>query len=369
MALPQAASPDSCVGMATNDLDIQFERRGAAGLVTLNRPKALNAVTLGMVRALAAQLQAWSRDPAVSRVVVSAAGDRAFSAGGDIRALYDLGRAGAHSEMLPFWREEYTLNAFIKRYPKPYVSLIDGIVMGGGVGLSVHGSHRVAGDRYLFAMPEVSIGFFPDVGATWFLPRLPGELGAYCALTGERLKASDGVLATLATHRVPSARMAELRDALCGDAEVDALLASFSEPVFEGPIAAHRRAIDRLFRGERVEDILARLDGETRSGSADAEFASATAATIRAKSPTSLKLALAQVRAGKTFSFDACMAAEFRIVSRLIHGHDFYEGVRAVIVDKDNAPRWRPDALEAVTQADIDRHFSPLTGSEELLLP
>ena len=354
--------------MVSNDPDILFERRGVAGLVTLNRPKALNAVTLGMVRALAAQLHAWAADEAVSRVIVSAAGDRAFSAGGDIRALYDLGRAGRHSDMLPFWREEYTLNALIKRYPKPYVSLIDGIVMGGGVGLSVHGSHRVAGDRYLFAMPEVSIGFFPDVGATWFLPRLPGELGAYCALTGERLKADDSVKATLATHRVRSTRFAELRDALCADADVDVVLAGFADPVAEGPTTAQRGAIDRLFRSKQVEHILAALDDEARSGGADAEFASVTAATIRAKSPTSLKLALAQVRGGKTLSFGACMATEFRIVSRIIHGHDFYEGVRAVIVDKDNAPRWRPDALEAVTQAEIDRHFSPLTGSEELSL-
>ena len=152
---------------------IQFERRGAAGLVTLNRPQALNAVTLGMVRAFTRQLTAWRGDPSITRVAVSAAGGKAFSAGGDIRALYDLGRAGRTAEMLPFWREEYVLNAMIKSYPKPYVALIDGIVMGGGVGLSVHGSHRVAGDRFLFAMPEVSIGFFPDVGATWFLPRLP----------------------------------------------------------------------------------------------------------------------------------------------------------------------------------------------------
>src|SRR5882762_7886928 len=173
--------------------DILFERRGVAGIVTLNRPKALNAVTHDMVRALARQLDAWADDAAVTRVVITAAGERAFSAGGDIRALYELGRAGRQTEMLTFWREEYPLNAMIKRYPKPYVALIDGIVMGGGVGVSVHGSHRVAGDKFLFAMPEVGIGFFPDVGGTWFLPRMPGELGAWCALTGERLGAADGI--------------------------------------------------------------------------------------------------------------------------------------------------------------------------------
>src|SRR5947207_9289765 len=202
--------------------DLLFERRGAAGIITLNRPKALNAVTHDMVRALAHQLGAWASDAAVTRVIVRAAGERAFSAGGDIRALYEQGRAGRQLEMLTFWRDEYPLNAYIKRYPKPYVALIDGIVMGGGVGVSVHGSHRVAGDRFSFAMPEVGIGFFPDVGATWFLPRTPGELGTWCALTGERLKPADAVAAGLATHRISSKRFDALLDGLTGTVAVDA---------------------------------------------------------------------------------------------------------------------------------------------------
>ena len=341
--------------------EILFERRGAAGLVTLNRPQALNAVTLAMVRALTRQLQDWRNDPSITRVVLTAAGGRAFSAGGDIRALYDAGAAGRHDEMLAFYGEEYVLNTMIKHYPKPYVALIDGIVMGGGVGLSVHGSHRVAGDRFLFAMPEVSIGFFPDVGATWFLPRLPGELGAFCALTGERLNAADGLAATIATHRVSSSRFADLAGALCGAVSVDATLAAFAEPPGEGKLAARRPAIDRLFKGDRVEDILAALNAEAGP---EAEFARATAATIRAKSPTSLKLALAQMRAGAKLSFEACMATEFRIVSRVIHGHDFYEGVRAVIVDKDNTPRWQPATLAEVSDAEIGRHFVPMPGGE-----
>jgi enoyl-CoA hydratase len=343
--------------------EILFDRKGGAGLVTLNRPHALNAVTLGMVRALRRQLDAWRGDPAVTRVVLTAAGGRAFSAGGDIRALYDAGTSGRHAEMLAFYGEEYQLNTVIKHYPKPYVSLIDGIVMGGGVGLSVHGSHRVAGDRFSFAMPEVSIGFFPDVGATWFLPRLPGELGAYCALTGERLNAADGIAATIATHRVASARFAELADALCGAVPVDATLAAFADPAGEGKTAPHRTAIDRLFKGDRIEEILAAFD---RDGS---DFAKATAATIRAKSPTSLKLALAQMRAGGRLTFEGCMATEFRIVSRVIHGHDFYEGVRAVIVDKDNAPRWRPATLADVADDEIERHFAPLAAADEWAAP
>jgi enoyl-CoA hydratase len=350
------------------DPEILFERRGAAGFITLNRPKALNAVTLGMVRALARQLAAWASDAAVTRVVVTAAGGRAFSAGGDVRDLYNLGKAGRQAEMLRFYREEYVLNTQIKRYPKPYISLIDGIVMGGGVGISVHGSHRIAGDKFLFAMPEVGIGFFPDVGATWFLPRLAGELGAYCALTGDRLGPADGVGARVATHRASSARFAELADALCGGAPVDAVLGAFVETGEAGPLLGLAPTIQRLFAADQVEDILAALDREGSAAGRTGEFAAKTAAAIRTKSPTSLKLALAQVRAGRHLSFDACMKTEFRIVSRIIHGHDFYEGVRAVIVDKDNAPRWRPSTLGEVTKAEIERHFAPL-DCDELDLP
>jgi enoyl-CoA hydratase len=348
--------------------DILFERRGAAGLVTLNRPQALGAVTHAMVLALRTQLDAWAEDAAVTRVVVTSAPGRAFSAGGDIRALYELGRAGRHDEALQFWRDEYPLNAVIKTYRKPYVALIDGIVMGGGVGVSVHGSHRVAGDRYVFAMPEVGIGFFPDVGATWFLPRLPGKLGTYCALTGDRLNAADACAAGLATHRVSSARFPELLDALCGTVPVDAVLAAFAEPAGEGPLALYRATIDRLFDGASVEAILAKLDGEAASGSAVADWSRKVAANIRTKSPTSLKLALAQMQRGADWSFSECMQAEFRIVSRIVHGHDFYEGVRAAIIDKDNAPRWRPAALDAVTPAEVERHFATL-GDGELALP
>ncbi|HZL40160.1 MAG TPA: enoyl-CoA hydratase/isomerase family protein [Pseudolabrys sp.] len=348
--------------------EILFERRGAAGLITLNRPQALNAVTHGMVLALRAQLDAWGDDPAITRAVIMAAGGRAFSAGGDIRALYDLGKAGRRDDALQFWRDEYPLNAAINSFRKPYVALIDGMVMGGGVGVSVHGSHRVAGDRYTFSMPEVGIGFFPDVGATWFLPRMPGGLGAYCAITGERFGIADAVAGGIATHRIPSARFGALLDGLTGTVSVDAVLSAFSEPAGEGPIMARKDAIDRLFRHDQVEDILSALDREAAFGRADAEWAGKTANTIRQKSPLSLKLALAQVRRGKNWDFATCMRAEFRIVSRVIEAHDFYEGVRAVIVDKDNKPRWQPATLGEVSDAEVERHFAPL-GGDELALP
>jgi enoyl-CoA hydratase len=350
----------------TSEPEILFERRGAAGVVTLNRPSALNAVSHAMVRALAQRLSEWETDPAVTRVIVTAGGGRAFSAGGDLRSLYDLGRAGRYGEALDYFRDEYALNARIKRCRKPYVALIDGIVMGGGVGVSVHGSHRVAGDRFMFAMPEVGIGFFPDIGATWFLPRLPGELGPYCALTGERLDAADAMAAGIATHRVASARFPDLIEALCATASVDALLGAFAQPPREGPLAPRRSIIDRLFRGDRVEDILAALDAEAAAGGTQAVFASDCAALIRTKSPTSLKIALAQMRRGSTLEFTECMRTEFRIVSRVVRGHDFYEGIRAVIVDKDQAPHWQPGKLEAVSAAEVDRHFAPLARELEL---
>lgn len=348
--------------------EVLFERRGAAGLIILNRPKALNAVTHGMVNAMRAQLDDWADDPAITRVVIMGAGDKAFSAGGDIRHLYDLGKEKRFDEQLQFWRDEYPLNVVIKNYRKPYVALIDGIVMGGGVGVSVHGSHRVAGDKYSFAMPEVGIGFFPDVGATWFLPRMPGELGTYCALTGDRFGIADALYAGLATHRISSARFPDLLDGLTGTVPVDAVLAAFAEPGGEGPIWKRRHLIDHIFAGHDVTVILERLDHEAATNSVDAEWAGKTAATIRAKSPTSLKLALAQVRFGAIHDFETCMRTEMRIVSRVVKAHDFYEGVRAVIVDKDNKPTWNPQILSEVTIEAIERYFASLDGGE-LILP
>jgi enoyl-CoA hydratase len=382
----------------STDAEILLDRRGTAGIVTLNRPAALNAVTSGMVATLRAALERWRHDGAISRVIVTAAGGRAFSAGGDLRHIFEAGHAGRQSESITFWREEYALNALIKRYPKPYVALIDGIVMGGGVGISIHGSHRVAGDRFEFAMPEVGIGFFPDVGATWFLPRLPGQLGTYCALTGARLKAADAVAAGIATHRVASTRFAELVAGLCGAVSVDATLAAFAQsavassplqgevappasreracatPVSAsplenpaGPVIAHRRAIDRIFAGGSIEEILALLDAEAATTSSDARWAGDVAATVRSKAPLSLKIALSQMRRGRSYSFEKCMQAEFRVVSRVAYGHDFYEGIRAVIIDKDNRPQWRPATLAEVTAASVERHFAPLES--ELVLP
>ena len=346
------------------DAEIICEVRGAAGVVILDRPKALNALSLAMVRKLARALDAWESDPKVERVVVMSAIEKAFCAGGDIRALHDLGRAGRQDEMLAFWSEEYVLNARIKHYPKPYISLIDGIVMGGGVGISLHGSHRIAGDRYLFAMPEVSIGFFPDVGATHALPRLPGAAGIYLALTGDRVGAADALAIGLATHAVPSALMAELADALTRREALDDILAGFSHDPGPVKLAAERKTIAECFGAASLPEMLLRLEKAAAAGSA---FAGKLRQTLAVKSPTSVAIAFEQMRCGAGMDFAEAMRTEFRIVSRVIHGHDFYEGVRAVVIDKDHAPQWRPATIDALDAAAIQAYFAPL-GAAELAL-
>lgn len=342
--------------------EILFERRGCAGFVTLNRPHALNAATDNMVRQLAKQLDLWENDSAIDRVVVRSAGERAFCAGGDIRALYEQYQAGEVQKSIDFWRVEYTLNHRIKHYPKPYVALIDGIVMGGGVGLSVHGTHRVAGDKYSFAYPEVGIGFFPDVGATHVLPRLPGKIGMWIALTGWRVNAEDGAYCGLATHRVASSQFPELERALETDESVGEILKTFAISHHKGKLEDEHPMIDRIFALPSVEEILAALDGEMN------EFASQLARAIRQKSPTSLKIAFEQVQRGGTLDFAEAMQTEFRIVNRVAREPEFYEGIRAVVIDKDNAPKWNPPALEAVGEAKVAGYFAPLPASEELKL-
>ncbi len=335
--------------------EIIRERRGHAGVVTLNRPRALNALTLGMVRELAAALDEWEHDPQVRHVVILGAGEKAFCAGGDIRLLHDLGKAGRIEEQRGFWREEYVLNKRIKAYPKPYVAVIDGIVMGGGVGVSLHGSHRVAGPKYLFAMPEVGIGFFPDVGATFALPRLPGATGTWLAATGDRIGQADAVALGLATSAIAGDDIPAFLAALEAGEDVDAAAGRFAADHGPAPHLSNRALIDEVFSLPTAEAVMAAL--AARAGD---PFAARLAKDLAAKSPTSVKLALAQMRLGRGLDFAGAMALEYRIVSRVAKGHDFYEGVRAVIIDKDNAPRWRPATLPEVTDAMVDAYLAPL---------
>ncbi len=337
------------------ETEILWERRGAAGVVVLNRPHALNALTLGMVRGLSAALDAWEHDDAVRHIIVTGAGDKAFCAGGDIRQLYDMGRRGQIEDTRSFWREEYVLNARIKAFTKPYVAIIDGIVMGGGVGISLHGSHRVAGERYVFAMPEVGIGFFPDVGATYALPRLPGSAGAFLAVTGERVGQADAVALGLATHGVASASIPGLVAALEAGEHIDQAVEAVALPLADAPLALHRALIDHAFSASTIEVVMNRL-----TDAHDEPFAQRLLKSMARKSPTSMKVALAQMQAGAALSFREAMQMEFRIVSRIIAGADFYEGVRALIIDKDQQPAWQPPTLAAVTAKMVADHFAPL---------
>lgn len=335
--------------------EIRFERIGKAGVVTLTRPKALNAVTHNMVLALTGALEAWGDDPGIALVIVKAEG-RAFSAGGDIMHIYEAGRAG--NPAVGFFADEYRLNARIAGFAKPYVALVDGIVMGGGVGVSFHGSHRVMTENALFAMPEVGIGFFPDVGGSHILPRLKDGYGMYLALTGNRIRRGDARWAGLATHCVPAAALEPLLAALCAGEGPDAAIGRFAEDVAAETDAATRRSIARHFSRESLEEIVSGL-------AADADpIAAATLATMRQRSPTSVKVAFRQIRAGATHSMDACMRMEFRILTRMLAGRDFYEGIRAAIVEKGSTPMWQPATLEDVADTDVDAYFAPLDGGD-----
>ncbi len=337
--------------------EIRFERTGRAGLVTLTRPQALNAVTHRMVNALARALDAWEADETVDVVLIRGEG-RAFSAGGDIVHIYETGKAGRPP--VAFFADEYRLNARISRFRKPYVALIDGIVMGGGVGVSFHGSHRVMTENAQFAMPEVGIGFFPDVGASHLLPALGRGFGMYLALTGERVRHGDAVASGLATHAMKAVDKDMLAEELARTGDPDAALRSLSQTAPRETDPATLAAIERHFSAARLEDVVESLE---RAAPADA-FASRTLATLLARSPTSLHVAFRQISTGRGLSMDDCMKMEFRILNRMLAGHDFYEGIRAAVIDKDRKPAWRPATIDAVARADIDAYFAPLGGGE-----
>ncbi len=345
----------------TTEPEILFSRLGRAGIITLNRPKALNALTHNMVRAMHPQLREWERDDGVERVIIEGAGEKAFCAGGDVRALYDLGRA-RDPAFIEFYREEYRLNTYIKRYPKPFIALIDGIVMGGGVGISVHGSHRVVSEKVLFAMPETGIGLFPDVGGTYFLPRCPGELGMYLGLTGARLNAGDALYSGVATHCVASSDISDLRGRIVEEENIDAVFQAKAHEPDAGKLAEVRSLIDECFSASTVEEVILKLNALPDEA---AEWGAKTASILASKSPTSLKLTLRQIREGAKLDFEDCMRLEFRLVNRIFHGHDFFEGTRALIIDKDQDPNWSPKLLEDAGDGVIGTYFAGL-GEDEL---
>jgi len=336
-----------------------FENR--VGRLTLNRPAALHALNTSMCADMAETLTHWRFDVAVKAVLLDHSGERGFCAGGDIRMLAESG-AKDGAEAREFFFTEYRLNDLLHRYAKPVIVIMDGVTMGGGVGLSMPARYRIATERTTFAMPETGIGLFPDVGGGWYLPRLPGKAGLWLALTGARLKAADCLELGIATHFVSSDRIADLKSAIVasGGDGLDEVIAAHATDPGDAPIVARRADIDRLFAGDTVEAIFAALAAD------GGEWAADQLKSLKTKSPQTMKVAHRQLRAGSAMpSFAENMAMEYRIGARVVARHDFIEGVRAVIVDKDNAPRWSPDAIEGVTDAMLDEIFAPLPPGQE----
>ncbi|WP_326733461.1 enoyl-CoA hydratase/isomerase family protein [Streptomyces sp. NBC_01022] len=344
-----------------NDDSVLLHTQGRIRHITLNRPRALNALNHAMVLRMGEALDAAEQDGSVIAVLLTGAGERGLCAGGDIRSIRDDALAGGRTS-LDFWRDEYRLNARIARFPKPYVALMDGIVMGGGVGVSAHGSLRIVTERSRIAMPETGIGFVPDVGGTYLLGAAPGELGTHLALTGEPVGAADALLCGLADHFVPSGDAPALIAALdtCTTPEsVVATTEQFAGTAPAGELAGHRDWIDACYAADTVEEIIERLDG------CGVPAAKQAAATILAKSPTALKVTLAGVRRARRLeSLEAALDQEYRVSSTAFTRPDLVEGVRAQIVDKDRNPRWSPAGLAEVTEEDVARYFAPLGDAE-----
>ena len=351
---------------AAEEGDLIVRREGSAGIIRLNRPRAINAVTLEMFRGVDKALDQFEAEAAVSLVLLEGAGDRGLCAGGDIRALYDSSQVkGDLGKIL--WREEYILNARIAKFPKPYVAFMDGIVMGGGVGLSAHSAHRVVTERTKLAMPEVGLGFFPDVGGTWLLSHSPGEIGTYFGLTGQTMNGPDAIYARFADAVVPSSQLPVLRNVLTevrpgtASSEVGALIDDFATGESAGPVAATEPRIDAWFGHDRMEDIFAALQ---RDGS---ELARATFRTLNEKSPRGMVVTLKLLRLARaSSSLEQCLAREYRAALEVFRSDDFREGVRAAVIDKDRNPKWSPSRVEDVTPEMTAPYFADI-GADELV--
>jgi enoyl-CoA hydratase len=354
------------VAVADADGDLIVRREGSVGIIRLNRPKAINAMTLEMSEGIDAALDRFEADPAVAAVVLEGAGERGLCAGGDIRGLYESSRAGGDLGKR-FWRQEYVMNARIAKFPKPYVAFMDGLVMGGGVGLSAHARHRVVTEKTKLAMPEVGLGFFPDVGGTWLLSRSPGEIGTYFGLTGQTMNGPDAIYARFADAVVPSAKLTALRDTLvnlgarANTADVKAAIDGFATGETSGPVAALRPQIDGWFAHDRMQDIIAALQ---QDGS---ELAAATLRTLNEKSPRGMVVTLKLLRLARgSTSLEQCLVREYRAALQVFASDDFREGVRAAVIDKDRNPRWSPSRIEDVTPAMVAPYFAEI-GADELV--
>jgi enoyl-CoA hydratase len=346
--------------------DILFTQEKHIGLITLNRAQSLNALTLPMIIALQQQLQQWQEDSSIHAVVIRAAPGKAFCAGGDVRWLYEAGKNHDPKQMQFFWHE-YRLNHFIHQFNKPYIALMDGITMGGGVGISLHGSHPVASERFVFAMPETGIGFFPDIGASYLLSRCPGVLGVYLGLTGNRLNPADAYHLGLIKHIIPADRfndtlhkLIEADLSMNASVEVDKCLQQTAIPVQTTPIAELIATINHCFNATEMEAIINNLT------EVDDEWHRETLNTLQQKAPLSLKVTLAQIQKARALDMAECVTMDYCLVGHFMRDNDFYEGVRALLVDKDKSPRWTPDSLAKVTEAKVADYFE--CGQPELPL-
>jgi enoyl-CoA hydratase/carnithine racemase len=340
---------------------IRFLREGRLGVVVLDRQQALNALTRGMVRELSDHLRRWKDDPEVEAVLVKAVPGRAFCAGGDVRAVVETVRREGVAAALPFFRDEYRLNWRIARFPKPYVALLNGVTMGGGCGISIHGTHRIATEHTLLAMPETAIGFFPDIGATFFLNACPPGVGMFLGLTGTRLGAADALTAGLATHFVPAARLLELEARLvaAGPGEVASALAEAlgdfaAAPSEPGTLEERLATIRAIFEAESFAELVARLEREPTG------WGRAQLAKMREGSPLAVRLTFAQLRRGRGASLEEALRMEYRMVRHVLESGEFAEGVRALLIDKDKTPRWRHRSFDEVDEAEIERFFAPI---------
>lgn len=330
--------------------DVLIGVRDGLARITLNRPRALNALTHDMVRTIDAALTEWESDDTVRTVVITGAGERGLCAGGDIRSIYEDASAGGAAS-LRFWADEYKLNAHIARYAKPYVALMDGVVMGGGVGVSSHGSVRVVTERSRVAMLEVGIGLAPDVGGTYLLSRAPGQLGTHMALTAAQLTAGDAIHCGLADHYVPAARLPRLLELLAQQDAGDAVRAVAELPA-DRPLSRQADWIDSCYAADTVEEILERLRASGEQGSG-------TAKEIESKSPTAVKVTLRALRSAADLpDLEAVLAQEYRVSAACLRGHDLIEGIRAQIIDKDRDPRWSPSTLAEVSDDMVAAHFA-----------
>ncbi len=341
--------------------DILFEQQNTVGIILINRPNALNALNMNMIALLSNQLAKWAIDPSIQAVIIKGEGDRAFCAGGDIRAIYQQRHTNLEAARQFFWAE-YSMNAQIYHFPKPYIAFLDGITMGGGAGLSMHGQFRVATERLVFAMPETGIGFFPDIGAGYFLTRCPNKLGWYLGLTGNSIKTGDAAQLGLTTHTVTHDNLSALQDALIAakltqqnaSSMVNDILQQFSASISDTHLWEHRDVIQQCFAKNHLNQILQALSNS------DNPICQQAATTLATRSPTALHVTFQHLNRSATMDFDSVIKNDYDIAQHFLHSHDFFEGVRAAVIDKDRQPRWQPATLDAIDADNIAAYFKPM---------